>query len=479
MVRAILLFLVLNAAAWALYATLGGMPVQHQDSLEAYAWGREFQFGYHKHPPLWAWVSGAWFSVVPRTDFGMYFLTELNASLGIVGAWFLMGRFVSGPTRHAAAALLLLTTLFTFNALRFNANTFPLSIWPWTMFFFVRSIERRTIVSGLLFGLFAGLAMLAKYYAGLLLATCFVAALLHRDRRGYFTSPAPYVAVLAFEAVFLPHVIWLVRDGFQPILYLLTKVERSDPKFVDTPAGFVLACLGYHAVQIVVLGATRLWKGRAFPAAPNHGWAFLLTLATGPFLLTLLAGLVSHMRVTPLYAVPIFSLTPLPLLLALRADPTTSLRVSKWVYGFIVAASLIAAPIANYVQVRTNPTKDVEPLADVTRAVEAAWLERTGKPLRLVAGSWPYAVGTVFYAREGVSDFTDFNMARAPWVTPERIRREGLLYVCLVGEDRCLGPATPWRAKAVEEREMTFQRTLWGAEAEPVRLIVGFVLPEE
>ena len=477
--RLVILFVCLNATLWALYAVAGGSPAQHQDSLEAYAWGREFQLGYFKHPPLWAWVAGVWFELFPRDDFSFYFLSELNASLGIVGAWMLMGRFVSGPVRQAAAALLLLTTFFTFNALRFNANTFPLSIWPWTMVFFVRSIERRTAVSGLLFGLFAGFALLTKYYAAVLLATCLAAALVHRDRRAYFSSAAPYVAVLAFALTFLPHAIWLVRDGFGPIRHMIVQSEVVDAKFVDTPFGFALTCLAYHALQIAIVVGVRFWKGRAFPVSPRHGWPFLLALATGPFLLTVAIGLFG-LRVRPLYAIPIFPLTPLPLVLAASVEPKSLLRVATRLYGAIVAIALVAAPIVAIVGLPRRPGSDSPPMAEVAQQVEAQFRARTGRPLRIVAGTWPYAVGTVFYAAGDVSDFTDFDFSRAPWVTPERIRHEGLAYICaLEGEDRCFGPAAPWRAKAVEERELVVRRTFLGAEGAPVRLLVGIVPPEE
>src|ERR1700741_4975915 len=56
-------------AVWTLTASLAdGAGALHHDVVEAYAWGREFQWGYYKHPPFWSWLSGAWFLVFPRAN---------------------------------------------------------------------------------------------------------------------------------------------------------------------------------------------------------------------------------------------------------------------------------------------------------------------------------------------------------------------------------------------------------------------------
>jgi hypothetical protein len=40
-------------AIWVLYGAISAAPAAiHNDMAEAYVWGREFQLGYAKHPPL-------------------------------------------------------------------------------------------------------------------------------------------------------------------------------------------------------------------------------------------------------------------------------------------------------------------------------------------------------------------------------------------------------------------------------------------
>jgi len=187
------------AAIWALYFTITEAPVAiKHDMTEAYAWGHEFQLGYNQHPPFWAWICGLWFSVFPRTNWAFALLSSLNAGIGLWGAWMAIGNFVEGRKRIAAWALLLLTPLYTFYAYRYDANTIFLSIWPWTLHYFMTSLKSRRIGDAVAFGVFVGLAVMSKYYALILVATCLLAALQHPCggntlllRRPMFRRPSP------------------------------------------------------------------------------------------------------------------------------------------------------------------------------------------------------------------------------------------------------------------------------------------------
>ena len=67
-------------AVWTLYLAIayagGGL---HPDTLEGWTLGRNFAWGYHKHPPLMGWVTSAWTSVFPLTDWSLLDgLTDIN-----------------------------------------------------------------------------------------------------------------------------------------------------------------------------------------------------------------------------------------------------------------------------------------------------------------------------------------------------------------------------------------------------------------
>ncbi len=118
-------------AVWSAYFAISQAPASvHNDMAEAYVWGQEFQLGYNQHPPFWAWICGVWFSVFPRAGWAFAILGSLNAGIGLLGAWRLIGRFAEGEKRSAATLLLLLTPFYTFLSYKYNANSIFLSIWP-------------------------------------------------------------------------------------------------------------------------------------------------------------------------------------------------------------------------------------------------------------------------------------------------------------------------------------------------------------
>src|SRR5208282_111537 len=124
-------FLCLHTAFWTVYATLSNDGALHQDMVEAYSWGREFQLGYYKHPPLWAWIAGAWFEVFPRTNWAFYLLANLNSGIAVLGVWQLVGLFTEGKQRLNATLLILFIPFYTIQGHQYNANFIQVSLWPW------------------------------------------------------------------------------------------------------------------------------------------------------------------------------------------------------------------------------------------------------------------------------------------------------------------------------------------------------------
>src|SRR5471032_678525 len=103
------LLLLSFVALWTIYGAIShaSIAVNH-DTAEAYVWGREFQLGYYKHPPFWAWIAGVWFLVAPRTNWAFDMLTMVNAGVGLLGVWYVAGLYFQDRRRELAVLLLLL-----------------------------------------------------------------------------------------------------------------------------------------------------------------------------------------------------------------------------------------------------------------------------------------------------------------------------------------------------------------------------------
>ena len=430
---------------WTIYSAVSAAPAAiHNDMAEAYVWGREFQFGYAKHPPFWAWIAGLWFEVFPRADWAFALLATLNAGLGLYGSWMLIGDFADGNRRITATILLLLTPFYTFLALKYNANSIFLSLWPWTTHFFVRSIDKRRLPDAIFFGLFMGLAMLSKYFALILAATCFAAAIVHPARRAYFASASPYVSVLVAALLFAPHAWWLARSDAAPVNYFIHKTGLDMMSVVRSCVVLLAGVIAFQSVVIALIALTKRASPRDWLVALRARWReprfrVLVTLALLPLALTLIAGFAFRLRPDTNMTIAIFSLMPLLLLeVAGREGDQRLYRVGLAVVSGMMLAVLVLSPAIAIAKIWfATDINYVEPRKELAREATRIWHETTASPLLYVAGSQRYDNAVAFYSTDQPHVFSHLDFHLAPWVTAEDLDRSGLLVVCAKEDRRC------------------------------------------
>ena len=479
-----------HAVVWALYGTVSQSGGIHNDMAEAYAWGREFQLGYYKHPPFWAWITGLWFEALPRANWSFMLLSSLNAGVGLAGLWLLIGRFARGPERLAAFSLIYLLPFYTFLSLKFNANTIFLSLWPWTAYALVRSLETRRLVHAAALGALAAACLLSKYYAVVLLATCFAASLVHPERRAWYRSASPYAAAAIAAALVAPHAWWLVASDFPTFTYADSKTHFTHFTILWKLLRFAVGCTAFH----VVLAAVLLWVWRRdrperAAALYDHAWLrrplapVALVLGLGPMALTMAVGVIGNVKLATPFAIPIFGLTPLLAVMATGLGRSPRLaRTAPFAAAALTLGALIAAPVVNYTSMRLEARDTVEPRQEIALRATAVWREVTGAPLRLVSGTETYSLATTFYSPDRPMEFTGFDRALAPWVTDATFAETGLLAVCLETDGGCLGKAQalarsqPQADRAVTRR-LAVMRRAWDLDGPPFTFVLVVIPP--
>ena len=229
-VRAMALFLLFYLAVWSLYGAIAkGSQDIHFDMGEMVAWSRAAGTGTPKHPPLGAWLVGAWFKVFPLADWAYYLFAMVLATLALWLAWLLSARYLDAEKRVTGLLLLTLVPFFNFHALKFNANTVLLPLWAATTWWFLRSYETRRAGWAVLAGAAAAAAMLGKYWSIFLLAGLVVAALTDPRRGAYFRSWAPWLTIAVGAVLIAPNAYWLAVHHFEPIDYALDSHPATLP----------------------------------------------------------------------------------------------------------------------------------------------------------------------------------------------------------------------------------------------------------
>lgn len=428
---------------WCVYQLVRSNLDAPGDMVEAFAWGQGWQLGYWKHPPLMAWVSGAWFAVIPRSDATYALLVCVNAAVGLLGVRAMAREFLEPrwvfPTMAAAA----LTPGLTIIAMRFNANAVLLSTWPWAIACFARALRTGQPHHALLAGLTAALALLGKYFSVVLLASLLLAALLHEPWRKRLLSRTGLLMASGAALLLLPHAWWLLTHDALPFRYALDATGFAQGYPVVRAVVFVLVMLVFPVLSFVLLwrvvprtpdeaSGTRIGLGPLLRAVFRPSRDPVWVIAWGPMVLTAALTVLTSARTASLWGLAMsFSL----ILLVARAVASGSGQPEpRRVWPGLAAVWLLAlalAPALWELGARRSLAAVSDPRAELAAALEADWLRTFGVPLKWVTGTRPLAMSAAFYAKQDVRYWN----ARAPgldspWVDPAQARRDGFAMVC-------------------------------------------------
>jgi hypothetical protein len=495
------LYVVIAALAFAISHSTGDL---HNDVLEAYAWGKELQFGYDKHPPFWAWVAYVWFSVFPRTALSGYLLGSVNGAVGLGCTWLIARRYLPSSTATAAVLSLMTATTYICFAERFNANAILLSLWPATTLVSLRASETRRIVDGFWSGVLIGLCLLSKYSSVIFVAVLFVAVHFPKRNNATYGSRAAIACYVVVGAMMLPHLVWLTRHDFLPFRYAEVATSRSFAAAVREVMLFPLAWAGFLAIPTLIYVVAAGLNWRKFMAVLREPFAGdrgqVAILAFGPMLVTMAICLLRASTLRFLYAGPLLFMAPIWFAMApVGVDVALLPRVRK-ACAMVLAACLVASPIIAFFGTAYQARFIARPKSEIVRAVTDEWHRRFGVPLKIIGGTEDYAIAGPFYSRDSPSylsgfdlrmlqDFgqtlgkgpTDAALMHSPWVSRERIARDGLAIICSQETERvekgCDQEATYWIGPNAQTLKLTVAKSLMGWRLPSYRFQVYFRPP--
>ena len=224
--RILLWFIGLHAALWTFlgHVMRPNFPV---DVIEMLVWGREWQWGYFKHPPLPAWVMEGADWVTGGANWAPYLVSQAFVAAMFWAVWRL-GAEIVGPRR----ALLGVVTLagvgaYDYGALQFNHNVAQYPFWAligWSLYKAMREDSTR---HWLLLGAWTALGLLAKYQTLALLLPLAAFVVLQPQARRCLRTPGPYLAAAVAFVRLLPNLLWLLHhDALGPARFALARSEE-------------------------------------------------------------------------------------------------------------------------------------------------------------------------------------------------------------------------------------------------------------
>jgi 4-amino-4-deoxy-L-arabinose transferase-like glycosyltransferase len=417
------------------------------DLIEALTYGREWQLGYDKLPPLPWWLVEIAYRAIGH-DFAYYALAQIAV---LVALWFvfLTGRGVVG-TPGAFAALLIAdgTHYLNYTAAKFNHDVIQLPFWALAGYAFFNALRdgssQRRLLHWALLGFAIGGAFWSKYFVAVLVAPLGVFLLFDRDARKALLTPGPWIAAAVGLVVMAPHLLWLVANDFLPFRYAEARAApaRGLLDHLLHPGSFAASQLFFLLPAILV--ALPLFWPRAredMPAPADFDRRIVTLLAFGPVATLLALSAVTGRGTVALWGYPLWLFVGLWLVMVTRQRVETARLARIVLLWGLVTAGYVVVFVANY---GVLPDYDHryravhypgERLADeLSKRFRAA----TGQPLAYVIGPMWDGGNVGHYAPERPRVLIDGRPERAPWIDLGDVASKGAVVLWTDSDPRVL-----------------------------------------
>jgi hypothetical protein len=436
----------LHAAVWTALPTLlyPNLPL---DLIEALVYGREWQLGYDKLPPLPWWLV----EIVHLTighDFAYYLLAQAVV-VAALAAVFAMARPLTGPL-GALVAVLIVDGLHYLNytAAKFNHDVIQLPFWALAGFAFHRALRGNELRHWLLLGLAVGLSLWAKYFVLVLALPLALFVLIDRDARQSLKTPGPYVALAAALVVMAPHLVWLVHNDFLPFGYAEHRAlpSRGLMDHVWHPLQFAAGQLFFLLPSLLIAAPLFIPRRTASEppvasAADAYDRRIVALLAFGPVVTVLALSAVSGRGTVAMWGYPLWLfLGVYGVLMARRALDHRRLKRVLLTWA-IVFSGLALAFIGNYA---IMPRFDHRyravffPGGELAHELSQRYRAVTGQPILYVIGGMWDGGNVAHYAASHPRVLIDGKPERAPWIDLADLKARGALLVWTDGDPRLM-----------------------------------------
>ncbi|MGB6976193.1 MAG: glycosyltransferase family 39 protein [Gammaproteobacteria bacterium] len=439
------IFWAIHIFFWTLLPTL----LQHNaplDVIEGLAWGQQWAWGYDKHPWLAPWLTELASLLGGHAVWTIYLLSQLAIVLCFWATWRLARDLL--PARHAVAAVLVLEGIFYYNftSVEFNPNVAMLPLWALSILTLHRALKLQGILTWILVGIFAGLAMMTKYFSALLMLCQLLFLISEPDARRSFKRAGPYLALLVFLLVITPNLVWLAKHNFISLHYAMNRtnaITRLWWHHLIYPIQFSLSqFLAVLPALIIFLPCLRGEKSLLSLSVFDR--RFLYWMGIGPFLLVILLSLFGGIELRSMYGTPLFSLLGVLLIIQICPALTTQQFHAVWRNTIIVFILFLVAFIASTIgkPYLLGDAKRINfPGPEIALQVTQQWRHQYQMPLKYVAGDRWLAGNVAFYSPDHPIAYFDWDPTISFWIDEQRLRRDGAIFIWDVQEQGKLLPA--------------------------------------
>lgn len=488
---AFLVLCVVHVVLWTLVPSLTYSSVP-QDTVEGIAWGNLWQLGYDKHPFLAPWLSAFVTDLFGSVGWPVYLAAQLCIALAFWAVWSLAQDILKSPLRALAAVLLLEGVAFfnsppepSASSFILNPNLMMVPTWAMLSLTAYRAMRTPTAMRWAHAGLWAGLAVLAKYESGIIFVALTIVLLATREGRRCLATPGFYVGILVATLAVSPHLVWLAQHDFLPITYAFGKLDTTALPGVPHHGGkhpfyqpllFLRGQIGYTLMAFALF--LILKRRRQGFDRHNFDHVFAATLSVGIVLIALLFGFATGGYLITAWGFPFYSLIGIALVLFFVPDVD---RRQLTRLGAAVAALMVALVARHAWTFHREPwDQAVFPYKPLIDHVTQEWDKHQHAPLHVVAGDRWTVAGMAAYSMRAVVPFFGWDQARNPWLREGEVQARGAVFVHELKDpaaDVALIQGLKARYPALTHEETMDFPPLSAASLAPIRFWIAYLPP--
>jgi 4-amino-4-deoxy-L-arabinose transferase-like glycosyltransferase len=433
------MFLVLHFTVWTILPALlyANLPL---DLIEALVYGREWQLGYDKLPPLPWWLIEAVRRVL-GADIA-YYATAQAAVLIAFALVFTLSRRLVGAV-GALVSILIIDGLhyFQYTAVKFNHDVIQLPFWALAGYAFHTALRRSDLGSWTLLGFAVGGAVWAKYFVIVLALPYALFMLFDRQARRAWATPGPWLSLLVALLVASPHILWLFQSDFLPFAYASHRAAPIRGWFdhVLHPSVFLGSQI-FFLLPSLFIAAALFWPREGKKGSIDPFDRRIVTLlAFGPALTMIALTAVTGRGAVAMWGYPLWLFLGLWLVMAARVSLDTT-RLTRIVGAWAVVFTIfVIAFVSNYLVLPYFDHRYRAALFPGDRlgaALTARFHEATGAPLRYVIGTMWDGGNLAHYSPDQPEVLIDGLPRRAPWIDLDDLRDKGAMLVWTQSDPR-------------------------------------------
>ena len=449
------IFLIIHLLVWSCIGLI--RTVLPTDSLEGIYWGSLHDFGTPKHPPLAGWLTYLTYTIF-KTDFSIYLLSQAFIVLGFVYIYKLARCFLDETKSILSVVLLEGCWCYTYvtGYYGFNPDVILLGLLPLLSYYFYKCMHKDGWYNWILLGIIMGICFLNKYQTVLTLAPMFIWALMFK--REVFKSPKFYTSALIALMIFLPHLLWLIKYDFFPLMYFEGELSSTSWwNHLTAPLMFVVmqiaAILGSVALYFFFFFVRK--NPVKFREIDNKQdvWFFAL-LGFVPLIIHLLMGFCDGGTMRPRWGFEFWYMIGIMLFYFFpcsieRKDFNLFLKMALFalIVTFIALGTLLSVE-KNY--------RSRYPVPEVYNDMKNIWEEQTNTPMKYIGGYIEWTLPVVIYGNDNLVCLLDTFGYPSPWIDKEDFEKSGAFFV-----DRTLDELRTHISRAYTDlpKDFTFEPT--------------------